>query len=39
MGNCAGILSTCQGEEENPVRKINQENMQLALARNKDLEI
>jgi hypothetical protein len=39
MGNCAGILSTCQGEDESSVRKINQENMQLALARNKDLEI
>lgn len=39
MGNCAGILGACQGDEENPVRKINQENMSLALARNKDLEI
>jgi len=25
MGNCAGILSSCQGEE--PIRKVNQDNM------------
>ena len=38
MGNCAGILSACQGEEQdqNHIRKINQEAMALALDKNRE---
>jgi hypothetical protein len=38
MGNCSGLLSACAGEDENAVRKINQENLQMALAKNRDLD-
>jgi len=41
MGNCAGILSTCQGDEtlNDKNRSINQESIQNALNLNKELEI
>ena len=39
MGNCAGMLSTCQGGEEDPVRKVNKDNMAEALQHNRDQEI
>jgi hypothetical protein len=42
MGNCAGILASCQGDEEQQrqaaVRHINQEAMQQAISHNKELE-
>lgn len=39
MGNCSGLFNACAGEEETAVRKINQENLQMAIARNKELEM
>jgi len=41
MGNCAGILSTCQGDElvNDRTRRINQDSIQNALNQNKELEI
>ena len=39
MGNCSGIFNACAGEDETAVRKINQENLALALQRNRELEM
>lgn len=39
MGNCSGLFQACAGEDETAVRKINQDNLQMALARNRELEM
>ena len=39
MGNCSGLFNACAGEEEQAVRKINHENLQMAIAQNRELEM
>lgn len=42
MGNCAGMLSTCQGDDfcaNDKSRRMNQDSMQIAIAQNKELEM
>ncbi len=34
MGNCTGVFSACNGDDQNPVKKVDKENMKKALAAN-----
>jgi hypothetical protein len=36
MGNCTGVFGACVGEDNQAVKKIDKEKMQLALAANND---